>query len=241
MSKKKSRLVLGGIILASCLFSLVLQFVDLGENGFPIAITFWMMAMVVIYGFFTFRDGRKTVEKIQKANLLLTEEHDLDAYIAALSELVKTEDSLQAQQILRINLTVAYCGKHDYENALRVLQEIKDPKRLNKPNAAFYWINMALCSFYLGNDEEGMRIVKLQKAAFDQMRQAQQTGPALAFLEVFETFHQGSTEDAAALFETARAAWENEENAPEFALVAEKCGFELLPLPGQAEEREEEE
>ena len=164
--------------------------------------------------------------------LKAAEEHDLDAYIAGLNELLVTEkDSFQAQQILRINLTVAYWGKHDFANALKALQEIPDPKRLNRPNAAFYWVNLGLANFYNGNDEEGLRILDLQKAAFTEMRKVPQPSPSLAFLEIFETFHAGSVEDAHALFETARATWENSENAPEFALVAEKIGAEFLPLP----------
>ena len=170
MSKKKSRLLMGGIILASFLFALATQVLGIEGNAFTIAVTVWMVLMVVVYGGVTMTAGKKTVAKIQEANLLLTEKHDLDAYIEALNALVESEkDSEQAQQVLRINLTVAYTGKHDYENALRVLKELKDPKRLNKPNAAFYWVNLALCNFYVGNDEEGLRITELQKKAFEEM------------------------------------------------------------------------
>ena len=233
MTKKKSRLVMGGIIAASFVFALVLQMLDLDESTTqPIVLTVWLVAMVAIYAFFTFTDGRKTVAKIQEANLLLTEKKDLDAYIEALKALIVSEkDNLQAQQILRINLTVAYTGKHDYESALQMLKEIPEPKRLNKPNAAFYWANLALCSFYTGDEAEGLRILDLQKKAFEEMRKVPQPGPALAFLEIFETYHKGNQADAAALLETARATWEKEDNAAEFALVAEKIGVELEALP----------
>lgn len=232
MSKTKTTLLVVGIIVATAIFSLVMQYLNVSEKIFLTAITFWMIAMIGIYAFFTIGAGKKTLAKIQKVNLLLTEEHDLDAYIAGLNELLVTEkDSFQAQQILRINLTVAYWGKHDFANALKALQEIPDPKRLNRPNAAFYWVNLGLANFYNGNDEEGLRILDLQKAAFTEMRKVPQPSPSLAFLEIFETFHAGSVEDAHALFETARATWENSENAPEFALVAEKIGAEFLPLP----------
>lgn len=237
MSKKKSRLLMGGIILASFLFALATQVLGIEGNAFTIAVTVWMVLMVVVYGGVTMTAGKKTVAKIQEANLLLTEKHDLDAYIEALNALVESEkDSEQAQQVLRINLTVAYTGKHDYENALRVLKELKDPKRLNKPNAAFYWVNLALCNFYVGNDEEGLRITELQKKAFEEMRKAQQTGPALAFLEIFELLYRGCDDDAAALLETARETWEDEKTAADFAFMAEKCGVELQPLPEKDEE-----
>ncbi|MBQ2996047.1 MAG: hypothetical protein IJE22_02285 [Oscillibacter sp.] len=237
MSKKKTALLVGGIVVSTAIFSLVVQYLQLSEKLFVTAITFWMILMVGIYAFVTLRAGRKTVEKIEKVNLLLTEEHDLDAYIAGLKDLLITEkDSFQAQQILRINLTVAYWGKHDFKSALQMLQEIPDPRRLNRPNAAFYWANLALANFYNGNDEEGLRIVDLQRAAFTEMRKVKQPSPSLAFLEIFEAFYQGSIEDAHALFETARATWETADNAVEFALVAEKIGAELLPLPEKATE-----
>ena len=232
MSQKKTALLVGGIIVSTAIFSLVIQYLNLSEKFFLTAITFWMIFMVGIYAFVTLSAGRKTVNKIQQVNRLLTEEHNLDAYIAGLKELLTTEkDSFQAQQILRINLTVAYWGKHDFASALQMLQEIPNPKRLNRPNAAFYWVNLALANFYTGNDEEGMRIADLQRAAFAEMRKVPQPSPSLAFLEVFESFYQGNTEDALALFENARATWENADNRPEFALVAEKIGAELLPLP----------
>ena len=67
-----------------------------------------------------------------------------------------------------------------------------------------------------------------------------QASPALAFLEVFENLHTGNREDAIALLEGARVTWENERTAADFALVAEKCGVELLPLPEKSEEAAEE-
>ena len=42
MSKKQSWLLLGGIILASCVFSLVIQLLGVEGNARSIAITFWM-------------------------------------------------------------------------------------------------------------------------------------------------------------------------------------------------------
>ena len=79
MSKKQSWLLLGGIILASCAFSLVIQLLGVAGAARPIAITLWMAAMVAVYAYITLTAGRKTVKKIQEANKLLTEEKDLDA------------------------------------------------------------------------------------------------------------------------------------------------------------------
>ena len=233
---KTKRLLWIGIIVASCLFSLALLALGVEGNARSIALILWIVAMVIIYAVYTFKTGRKTVQKIEEANRLFIEQHDTDAYITALKALLETEKDLQPQQILRINLTVAYCSKRDYEKALATLKEIPRPDKLNKPNAAFYWVNLALCSFYLGDEEEGMRIVNLQKKAFAEMRAAQQTGPALAFLEIFELLYRGCDDDAAALLETARETWEDEKTAADFAFMAEKCGVELQPLPEKDEE-----
>lgn len=230
MSKKQKGILWGGIIAASLVFSLVLQFLGLEGHSRAISLTLWLLAMVVIYMVFAMRAGRKTVAKIQEANRIFTEEHDTDRYIQALTELLDTEEDSQAQQVLRINLTAAYCDKREYEKARATLQAL-NPKKLNPQNRAFFWVNMALTNFYLGDEEEGMRIVELQKKAFDQMRTAKQTGPALAFIEIFELLHRGLVEDAQALLETARATWENEHTAPDFAFMAEKCGVTLEPLP----------
>jgi hypothetical protein len=54
-------------------------------------------------------------------------------------------------------------------------------------------------------------------------------------------YNRGFAEDAAALFETARATWEQEDNKAEFALIAEKIGAELLPLPEKLENEPDEE
>ncbi|MBQ8850881.1 MAG: hypothetical protein IJZ66_00325 [Oscillibacter sp.] len=234
---KKNKIMMWiALIAGSCIFGAVLAVLGVEGNARTVALVAWCAVIVTVYGIVTMKSGRKTVSKMMEANRLFTEEHDVEGYIAALNALVVEEkDNYQAQQILHINLCAAYCAKQDYAAALEALETI-NPKKLNKANAAFYWVNLALCNFYLGNDAEGMRIVDLQKAAFTEMRSAQQTGPALAFLEIFELLHQGEQEDAAALLETARATWENESTAKEFALVAEKVGVELQPLPEKAEE-----
>ena len=234
---KKNKIMMWiALIAGSCIFGAVLAVLGVEGNARTAALVAWCAVIVTVYAIVTMKSGRKTVQKMVEANRLFTEEHDVEGYIAALNALVAEEkDNFQAQQILHINLCAAYCAKQDYAAALEALETI-NPKKLNKANAAFYWVNLALCNFYLGNDAEGMRIVDLQKAAFTEMRSAQQTGPALAFLEIFELLHQGEQEDAAALLETARATWENESTAKEFALVAEKVGVELQPLPEKAEE-----
>ena len=240
MNKKKIGLW-AGIIGASCVFGAAIALLGLGDNARTIALVAWCAIIVTVYAIVTMSDGRKTVAKIQEVNRLLTEDHDIDGYIAGLNRLLAEEkDNFQAQQILRINLTVAYIEKRDHESALAVMQEI-NPKKLNRQNAAFYWVNQGLCHFYLDHVEEGMRVVDLQRKAFDEMRKVPQASPALAFLEVFENLHTGNREDAIALLEGARVTWENERTAADFALVAEKCGVELLPLPEKsaAEETEE--
>lgn len=241
MNKKKI-MMWAGIILASCIFGVVITALGLEGNARTTALVIWCCVIVVVYAIVTMKEGRKTVAKMMEANRLFTEEHDVDGYIVALNKLVEEEkDNFQAQQILHINLCAAYCAKRNYAKALEALQAIGNPKKLNKANAAFYWVNLALCNFYLGNEEEGMRIVDLQRAAFIEMRSAQQTGPALAFLEIFENLHNGDTEDSIALLEAARAQWENEQTAADFAFMAEKCGIELEPLPEKVEEAEAEE
>ena len=234
--KKKQILLWAGIIGASCLFGAAMALLGVTGDARTIALTLWSVAIITVYAFVTMGEGRKTVAKIQAVNRLLTEERDIEGYIAGLNRLLEEEkDNFQAQQILRINLTVAYIENRDHENALAVLKEI-NPKRLNRQNAAFYWVNMGLCHFYLDQVEEGMRVVELQRKAFDEMRKVPQATPALAFLEIFENLHTGNREDAVALLETARVTWENERNTADFALVAEKCGVELRPLPEKSAE-----
>lgn len=238
---KKNIALWAAIIGSSCVFGVVITLLGLEDNARTIALVAWCAIIVTVYAIVTMKGGRKTVAKMQAVNRLLTEEHDVDAYITALNELLEEEkDNDQAQQILRINLTVAYVEKREYDKALAALQAI-NPKRLNRQNAAFYWVNLALCNFYLDNVDEGMRIANLQRKAFEEMRKVPQASPVLAFLEVFENLHNGNREDAIALLEGARVTWENEKNAADFALVAEKCGVELLPLPEKAEDAEESE
>lgn len=238
--KKKKLALWAGIIGASCLFGAAIALLGVTGDARTIALVLWSVVIITVYAIVTMSDGRKTVAKIQEVNRLLTEEHDIEGYIAGLNRLlVEEKDNFQAQQILRINLTVAYIENRDHEKALAVLKEI-NPKRLNRQNAAFYWVNLGLCHFYLDQVEEGMRVVELQRKAFDEMRKVPQASPALAFLEIFENLHTGNREDAVALLETARVTWENERNAADFALVAEKCGVELLPLPEKSIETAEE-
>lgn len=228
---KQKWIFAAAVVVGSCVLGAALTLAKVESNVRMIALLLWALAIIVAYAAVTLRAGRKTVAKMQEANRLFTEQHDTDAYIAALNDLLETEKGFQAQQILRINLTVAYSDKRQYQNALDALKAIPRPEKLNKPNAAFYWVNLALCNFYLGSDEEAMKIVNLQRKAFDEMRSARQTGPALAFLEIFELLHEGKQEDAAALLENARMEWESEQTAAEFAFMAEKCGVELAPLP----------
>ena len=82
--EKKKLLMWLGIIAASCAFSLAMIFLGIEGTARATALTFWLVAMVAVYAGVTLSEGRKTVKKIQEANLLFTEKHDADAYIAAL-------------------------------------------------------------------------------------------------------------------------------------------------------------
>ena len=217
-------MIAGGVVLIAALSAL-----GTTKSTRTMALILWLLAVAAVYTVVRMGAARRSIARMQEANRLFTEAHDTDAYIAALQELLKTEEGFQVRQVLHINLTVAYCDKRDYEKALSALQSLPDPAKLNTANAAFYWVNLALCSFYLGKDAEGMAILKEQEKRFAQLRAAGQMGLALAFLEIFELLCQGDREGAAALLENARGAWENEKTAPDFAFMAQKCDVELQP------------
>lgn len=243
MSKemKQKRILLAAVLGGSVLLIAALTVLQVEAGKRIEAVVLWVLAAMTVYGAARMRTGQKSVARIQEANRLFTEQHDTDGYIAALQELIRTEEGSQAQQILHINLTVAYCDKRNYEKALAALQRIPRPEKLNASNAAFYWVNLALCNFYLDRYEEGMAIVNEQRKTFERLRAAGQMGCGPVFLEIFELLAQGQREDAAALLENARTDWENEKTAADFAFIAGKCGVELRPLAQpEAEENGEE-
>ena len=124
--KKKKLALWAGIIGASCLFGAAIALFGISGDARTIALVLWSVVIITVYAIVTMSDGRKTVAKIQEVNRLLTEDRNIEGYIAGLNRLlVEEKDNFQAQQILRINLTVAYHRRAQGDQP----QEAQPPER----------------------------------------------------------------------------------------------------------------
>ena len=83
--KKKKLALWAGIIGASCLFGAAMALFGITGDARTIALVLWSVVIITVYAIVTMSDGRKTVAKIQEVNRLLTEDHNIEGYIAGLN------------------------------------------------------------------------------------------------------------------------------------------------------------
>ena len=129
-----------------------------------------------------------------------------DQYIRELTAFLEQTSSGMIFQVGLLNLAVAYCRKRNHKKAQETLNQVQ-PGNLSIANKAVYWSTFALTCFYLGQTEDGCRIIDKRGKAFMDNPRLNHLGAAPAILMIFYHLEKHQKKEARELYAKARKKW----------------------------------
>lgn len=156
-------------------------------------------------------------KKVQQAVVLL-EEGKADEYITRLEGLIRTAKGEPLRNLLRLNLTAGYCNKKEYQKAIDLLETLEDA-RLRGAVRMIQRLNLCMCYFYTGRDDQAMKVYEASDDLFAPYRGGAAYGKNLAVLDILADIQKGRYDDARELLETARRNWNNPRIAADYDYI----------------------
>lgn len=98
-----------------------------------------------------------------------------------------------------------------------------NPKKITGIKKLIFWANLAYIHFYLNENEQACAILTQQQKEFSKFAEHPHLGGLITILSVFKKLSEGETSKANAILEKVRARWENEQNAPDFDYLMQRC------------------
>ena len=129
-----------------------------------------------------------------------------DQYIRELTAFLEQTSSGMIFQVGLLNLAVAYCRKRNHKKAQETLNHVQ-PGNLSIANKAVYWSTFALTCFYLGQPEDGCRIIDKRGKDFMDNPRLNHLGAAPAILMIFYHLEKHQKKEARELYAKARKKW----------------------------------
>ena len=129
-----------------------------------------------------------------------------DQYIRELTAFLEQTSSGMIFQVGLLNLAVAYCRKRNHKKAQETLNQVQ-PGNLSIANKAVYWSTFALTCFYLGQTEDGCRIIDKRGKDFMDNPRLNHLVAAPAILMIFYHLEKHQKKEARELYAKARKKW----------------------------------
>lgn len=129
-----------------------------------------------------------------------------DQYIKELTAFLEQTSSGMIFQVGLLNLAVAYCRKRNHKKAQDTLNQVQ-PGNLSLANKAVYWSTFALTCFYLGQEEDGCRIIDKRGKSFMDNPRLNHLGATPSILMVFYYLNKHQKKEAKELFAKSRKKW----------------------------------
>lgn len=226
---KKIRRIFWIILIAgSLLIGILTSLLEVSNFTKQLVLCAWLTVLVVSSIIIDLRWGKKLSCAINALSPLLYEEPD--QYILKIHELLDNMRSPMLRQLLVINHAAALCVKKEYSPAKEMLLSLP-VKRLSHPLRPYYWANLSLIHFYLGEEDQGCSILEQQRKMFSIWTEDSRLGPTLAILRIFELLAKHQPEEAQEALKQLRPRWEDEHNAEDFELLQQRCQSSVQELP----------
>ena len=200
------------IYIVFCLSAMIGMFIILKLNGYELNFIFKSEAITAVLSVAFFIVYEKSVEKalIDKINRLkpiLNEERNPDKYILESEKLLDEVKTENERAIVLINISNAYCDKHEYKTAAEKLMEI-DCDRLSDNYEVMCSLYRAYVFFYLGDYASTLYIMTKYERKFNKLRNNIELEPFIAVLNIFRFIAEGNLEKANEVLFIAEQRWD---------------------------------
>ena len=176
-------------------------------------VTIWVLILLVV-AFIVFFIPYGSEGKRLDALMPLLDKNP-DQYIKELTAFLEQTSSGMIFHVGLLNLAVAYCRKGNHKKAQETLQQVQ-PGNLSIANKAVYWSTYALICFYLGQAEEGCRIIDKRGKDFMDNPRLNHLGAAPSILMIFYYMEKHQKKEARELYAKARKKWYNRQYKADF-------------------------
>ena len=167
-------------------------------------VTIWVVILLVAAILVFFLPYGKEGKKMDALMPLL--DTNPDQYIKELTAFLEQTSSGMIFQVGLLNLAVAYCRKRNHKKAQETLNQVQ-PGNLSLANKAVYWSTFALTCFYLGQSEDGCRIIDKRGKDFMDNPRLNHLGGTPAILMIFYHLEKHQKKEARELYAKARKKW----------------------------------
>ncbi len=222
-NKKKIRIAFWIIVLSgSALLGFITEALKISNSTRNVLLIIWLGVIAIVSVAIDMLWLQAFNRQLKSLQPILLKEHDPDRYIQEISALLEGKKSPHLRCALLINLSAAYCEKKEYDTAKTLLMQI-NPKKITGINKLIFWANLAYIHFYLNENEQACTILTQQQKEFSKFAEHPHLGGLIAILSIFKKLSEGETSEANTLLEKVRTRWENEQNAPDFDYLMQRC------------------
>ena len=210
---------LAGIVIA-ILLSIISKTTNIDVNLLLDAILIIATSVILltlIYNYIYTRKYRRRIlyqiELLNKRDPELALKDMQDLY-----QLLIKKHSKYYANIVRLNMSAAYCDMKRYEDALALLLELSETE-LSDQYAFIYRLNLCACYFYLGKKKEALYCYTLNKRIFDKYHNHKLYGGNVAVIEIFALLAEKEYKQAEKLYLEAKNKWQDPRLEDDYANI----------------------
>ena len=191
------------------------------EDAFHKALIAYVIIMIAIWYVINFAYVAKLAKQVNSLIPILYDEGNPEKYLSELHNLIGEAKSQAFRSIYCINSAAAYCDMGEYDKAKQYLDEL-EPKRIPGVNKLAYYVDLALVSVHLGEDEKAITIWNENKEKLLKFTENSNLGAAIASLNIFSMIYFGKEQEAYREIESAKQKWTRARDIREFEYMETK-------------------
>ena len=178
------------------------------EKGWNLGMTVAGVAVVILLASFAVNLywAAFISKKINALQPVLNAQNDPDRYIEKLTSLTEGIRGSGLEDIVHINLAVAYARKDDLDTALEHMGLVK-AERLKGLNRGIYWGDLALFCYEKGDIGTADRLLEDHRDEIGAYGSSKQAGPLCDMLRIYSALHAGDRDEASRLLARAEEDW----------------------------------
>ena len=176
-----------------------------------------VVLFTLIYNYLYTRKYRKRV--MYQLELLNKHEPELALKdMQDLYQLLIKKHSKYYVNIVKLNMSAAYCDMKQYAEALALLLELSETE-LSGQCDFIYRLNLCACYFYLGKKKEALYCYTLNKRIFDKYHNHKLYGGNVAVVEIFALLAEKEYKQAEKLYQETKSKWNNPRLEDDYANI----------------------
>ncbi|MFA9464678.1 MAG: hypothetical protein ACERKN_10360 [Velocimicrobium sp.] len=205
MRKRARNIILLGLLFGG--FLLLLRFVFKLSEG-EVWSYYIIGSIIILVGAMGINIAwqKNLMKKVKCLEKILKDEQNPDKFIEENEKLLQTLKSSYNRAMIKINLSVGYCEKGEYETAKDILLSIPS-KSLKGIHGVIYFVNLAYVYFRIEENQKALNILELHNKDFLCFKTNSSLGGSIAILRIFQYIVTNQPLEAQNLLTVEKEKW----------------------------------